>query len=64
VPQSYQLELARRLEAPVVRVDSDHLAPVTTPGRFHRKLCESLDVLEGLCDRERVQLRSVSQARG
>ena len=64
VPQSRQLELARRLEAPVVRVESDHLAPATTPRRFHRGLCEALEVLEGLCDRERVQLRSVSEARG
>lgn len=64
VPASRQYELARRLEAPVVRLDSDHLAPATTPRRFHRGLCEALEVLEGLCDRERVQLRSVSDAGG
>ena len=36
VPSSRQYELARRLEAPMVRVESDHLAPATTPRRFHR----------------------------
>ena len=64
VPASRQLELARRLEAPMLRVESDHLAPATTPRRFHRGLCEALEVLEGLCDRERVQLRSVTEAGG
>jgi 3-oxoadipate enol-lactonase len=64
VPSSRQLELAHRLEAPVVRVESDHLAPATTPRRFHRGLCQALEVLEGLRERERVQLRSVTQAGG
>ena len=63
VPQSRQRELAHRLEAPTVEVNSDHLAPATTPRRFHRALCEALEVLEGLCDRERTQLRDVSEIR-
>jgi 3-oxoadipate enol-lactonase len=64
VPQSRQRELAHRLEAPVVEIDSDHLAPTTTPRRFHRALLEALDVLEYLREREPEQLRTVGQAGG
>jgi 3-oxoadipate enol-lactonase len=64
VPQSRQRELARRLEAPTVEVESDHLAPATTPRRFHRGLCEALTLLERLCESERTQFRSITEARG
>jgi 3-oxoadipate enol-lactonase len=64
VPQSRQRELAHRLEAPVVEVNSDHLAPATTPRRFHRGLLEALEVLENLRERESEQLRTVGQAGG
>ncbi|GAC1317364.1 MAG: hypothetical protein NVSMB25_04860 [Thermoleophilaceae bacterium] len=46
VPPGRQRELARRLGAPVVEVNSDHLAPGTTPRRFHAALGRSLALLE------------------
>jgi pimeloyl-ACP methyl ester carboxylesterase len=62
VPPNRQFELAHRLEAPVVEVNSDHLAPATTPRRFHRGLLEALDELEQLREREENQLRTVGEA--
>jgi pimeloyl-ACP methyl ester carboxylesterase len=59
VPETRQRELARRLEAPIVEVDSDHLAPATTPRRFHRGLIEALGLLEEMRERESAQLRTV-----
>ena len=64
VPESRQRELAHRLEAPVVEVMSDHLAPATTPRRFHRGLLEALDLLEYLREREYEQFRTVGQVGG
>jgi len=64
VPEGRQRELAHRLEAPVVAVNSDHLAPATTPRRFHRGLLEALDLLEQLREREYEQLRTVGQVGG
>ena len=62
VPPNRQFELAHRLEAPVVEVNSDHLAPATTPRRFHRGLLEALDELERLRESEGEQLRTVGEA--
>jgi pimeloyl-ACP methyl ester carboxylesterase len=59
VPSGRQRELARRLEAPVVELHSDHLAPATTPGRFGRSLCQALDLLERMREREEPRLGSV-----
>ena len=42
VPPTMQRALAERLGAPVVELRSDHLAPGTTPRRFHRALTEAL----------------------
>jgi pimeloyl-ACP methyl ester carboxylesterase len=64
VPETRQRELARRLEAPVVELTSDHLAPATTPRRFHRGLIDALDMLERLREREPEQLRTVGHAGG
>ncbi len=61
-PPSHQRELARRLEAPMVELHSDHLAPATTPGRFGRGLCEALDLLERMREREESGLGSVGEA--
>ena len=46
VPPARQRDLARRLGAPVVTVRSDHLAPATTPDRFHRGLVRALEHVE------------------
>ena len=46
IPPARQRELARRLDAPMVDLVSDHLAPGTTPNRFHAALEESLAVLQ------------------
>jgi pimeloyl-ACP methyl ester carboxylesterase len=43
VPPTMQRALAERLDAPTVEIDSDHLAPGTTPRRFHRGLIEALE---------------------
>lgn len=56
VPPNRQRELARRLGAPVIEVRSDHLAPFTTPRRFHRALGRALTKVE------RRRLRSVDSA--
>ncbi len=64
VPPSRQRELARRLEAPVVDIHSDHLAPATTPGRFGRGLCQALDLLEQMREREEARLGTVGEAGG
>jgi pimeloyl-ACP methyl ester carboxylesterase len=45
VPPTMQRALARRLGAPIVEIRSDHLAPATTPGRFHRGLSRALDLV-------------------
>jgi 3-oxoadipate enol-lactonase len=45
VPPTMQRALAERLGAPVVEIDSDHLAPGTTPRRFHRGLSRALDIV-------------------
>jgi 3-oxoadipate enol-lactonase len=45
VPPEMQRALARRLRAPMVDVASDHLAPGTTPRRFHRGLISALELL-------------------
>ena len=42
VPPTMQRALAERLGAPMVEIQSDHLAPATTPRRFHRGLSEAL----------------------
>ncbi len=47
VPPARQRDLARRLGAPMLELRSDHLAPATTPGRFHRRLLEALDRVAG-----------------
>ncbi len=64
VPAARQRELARRLEAPVIEIDSDHLAPATTPGRFGRGLGQALDLLERMRGEEEARLGSVGEARG
>ena len=43
VPPTMQRALAERLNAPMVEIQSDHLAPATTPRRFHRGLGEALE---------------------
>ncbi len=45
VPPMRQRDLARRLGAPIVTVEGDHLSPATAPGRFHRGLQEALGLL-------------------
>ena len=45
VPPTMQRSLATRLDAPTVEIESDHLAPGTTPRRFHRGLSEALDLV-------------------
>jgi pimeloyl-ACP methyl ester carboxylesterase len=45
VPPTMQRALAERLGAPTVEIQSDHLAPGTTPRRFHRGLSRALDLL-------------------
>jgi pimeloyl-ACP methyl ester carboxylesterase len=45
VPPTMQRALAERLGAPTVEIDSDHLAPATTPRRFHRGLGEALSLV-------------------
>jgi pimeloyl-ACP methyl ester carboxylesterase len=47
VPAARQRDLARRLGAPVIEIESDHLAPAATPRRFNRGLVEALAILEG-----------------
>jgi pimeloyl-ACP methyl ester carboxylesterase len=42
VPPTMQRALAERLGAPMVEIRSDHLAPGTTPRRFHRGLSRAL----------------------
>ncbi|HEV2812078.1 MAG TPA: alpha/beta hydrolase [Solirubrobacteraceae bacterium] len=46
VPPTMQRALAERLGAPTVEIQSDHLAPGTTPRRFHRGLSQALDLVE------------------
>jgi pimeloyl-ACP methyl ester carboxylesterase len=46
VPPTMQRALAERLGAPTVEIQSDHLAPGTTPRRFHRGLSEALRLIE------------------
>jgi pimeloyl-ACP methyl ester carboxylesterase len=45
VPPTMQRALAERLDAPMVEIQSDHLAPGTTPRRFHRGLSHALDLV-------------------
>jgi len=45
VPPSRQRDLAERLGAPMVEINADHLAPATTPRRFHDGLVEALGLL-------------------
>jgi pimeloyl-ACP methyl ester carboxylesterase len=45
VPPTMQRALAERLSAPTVEIESDHLAPATTPRRFHRGLSEALTLV-------------------
>nr|MDQ5808801.1 alpha/beta hydrolase [Actinomycetota bacterium] len=45
VPPTMQRALAERLGAPTVEIQSDHLAPATTPRRFHRGLSEALGLV-------------------
>src|SRR4051812_11366165 len=42
VPPARQRDLAELLRAPIVEIESDPLAPGTTPRRFHRGLIEAL----------------------
>lgn len=46
VPPSRQRELAERMGAPQVEIDSDHLAPGATPERFNRGLVQALAALQ------------------
>ncbi|MEJ7716946.1 MAG: alpha/beta fold hydrolase [Thermoleophilaceae bacterium] len=46
VPPARQRELARRIGVTPLELRSDHLAPATTPRRFHACLLEALDRLE------------------
>jgi 3-oxoadipate enol-lactonase len=46
VPPSRQRELAERMGAPQVAIDSDHLAPAATPEEFNRALVEALAALQ------------------
>ena len=54
VPPRRQRELADRLGAPTVDLLADHLAPGTTPNRFHKAL------LEGLATLQRSQVSAVA----
>lgn len=45
VPPGRQRDLARRLQAQIITLDSDHLAPATTPRRFHRALEQAIDIV-------------------
>lgn len=45
VPPTMQRALAERLGAPMVEIQSDHLAPGTTPRRFHRGLSRALGLV-------------------
>ena len=45
VPPTMQRGLAERLGAPMIEIDSDHLAPGTTPRRFHRGLTEAIELV-------------------
>lgn len=54
VPPARQRELAERLDAPMVELEADHLAPGTTPNRFHRAL------LEGLAQLQRSRVSAVA----
>lgn len=47
VPPARQRELARRIGVTPLELDSDHLAPATTPRRFHACLFEALERVEG-----------------
>jgi 3-oxoadipate enol-lactonase len=63
IPPSRQRDLAACLHAPVVEVQADHMAPVTTPRRFHRGLSRALDLVEGrLTEDARPSLRAVGGA--
>ena len=46
VPPARQRELARRMRVEPLELRSDHLAPATTPRRFHACLGEALDRVE------------------
>lgn len=46
VPPARQRELAALLDAPIVELHADHLAPGTTPNRFHRALLDALAELQ------------------
>lgn len=60
VPPARQRELAERLGAPTVEIRSDHLAPGTTPHRFHRGLLRALELVGR--ERARAVSRSSSAA--
>jgi 3-oxoadipate enol-lactonase len=47
VPATRQRDLARRLDASQVEIESDHLAPASTPRRFNRGLVEALSIVQG-----------------
>jgi len=51
VPPDRQRDLARRLSAPTIELEADHMAPVSAPRRFHRALLTALQTL----DEPRVQ---------
>jgi predicted alpha/beta hydrolase family esterase len=63
VPPSHQRELARQLDAPVIELQSDHLAPATTPGRFGRGLSQALEMLERMREPEEARLGNLGEAR-
>jgi 3-oxoadipate enol-lactonase len=46
VPPARQRELARRMGVTPIELRSDHLAPATTPRRFHACLVEAIDRVE------------------
>jgi pimeloyl-ACP methyl ester carboxylesterase len=45
VPPSGQRRLAELLGAPAIEIESNHLAPATTPGRFNGGVLEALDLV-------------------
>jgi 3-oxoadipate enol-lactonase len=54
VPPARQREVAALLDAPIVELRADHLAPGTTPSRFHRAL------LDGLAELQRSRVTAVA----
>jgi hypothetical protein len=57
VPPARQRELARRIGVTPLELRSDHLAPATTPRRFHACLIEALDRVES-----QTELRAVADS--